>query len=534
MSLLARFVLPGLVILSLLAFGASVFPIPSGDSHAFVPPALLLKAGGGLRNPISELARQLDPTGQARYLQYPPLFPWALSRLMARPTPAAAFLAIAGLNAVNVVLCALLFARAARSGPWAAALALLGTATLLAGEQTGRPEVLATLWVLLAIHVHLALPPERSWLPAGVILGLLGATHPVGALLLGLLAVLAYAVRLPTGRALRVSCGTLAVSLAVFTGILAASPFGLRETLEGMRRHGGAVAARGSQGALVTYWISNPGGTLYALPYLLLLALLAWRIWRRDLAVRSPVLFTVALLPLLGVVWRAGIQIPELSYNVLLFAPAVFAANLHLAVPPRRGGGMAAPGDGPDPGPDRTGLPAQSRPLRPLPHPGSAPRGGARGGPPPPAASPAGGDPVSLGRLGGLRPDDGLPTGRRAPAGRRRGDDPAELHRTHVSPGDPGLSPRGEPVSPAPGDPARAPDGQHRAWLRICRVPPLTPPQPLGRSPVPDYTSPAIPNRVIPNRAAPGLPRGGRRQRAWIGISGKSWSRGAPRSSAPI
>jgi hypothetical protein len=31
------------------------------------------------------------------------------------------------------------------------------------------------------------------------------------------------------------------------------------------------------------------------------------------------------------VVWRAGIQIPELSYNVLLFAPAVFAANLYLA-----------------------------------------------------------------------------------------------------------------------------------------------------------------------------------------------------------
>lgn len=341
MRLPATFILPSLLIVSLLAFGASVFPIPTGDSHAFVPPALLLRAGGELRNPISDLARQLDPTGQARYLQYPPLFPWIVSRLMARPTPAAAFLAIAGINALNVIFCALLFARAARPLPGVTAMALLGIATLLVGEQTGRPEVLATLWVLLAIHVHLAMSPERSWLPVGVILGLLGATHPVGALLLGLLAVLAYAVRLPTGRALRMASGTLAVSLAVFVGILAASPYGLRETLEGLRRHGGAVAARSSQGTLIPYWITNPGGTLYALPYLLLIALLARRAARRELPVRSPALLAAALLPLLAVVWRTGVQIPELSYNVLLFAPAVFAANLRLA-----GGAGGWPGRG--------------------------------------------------------------------------------------------------------------------------------------------------------------------------------------------
>jgi hypothetical protein len=328
-------VLPGLLIASLLAFGATVFPIPSGDSHAFVPPALQLESGGGLRNPISPFTRQLDPTGQARYLQYPPLFPWVLSLLMPRATPRAAYLAIAGLNAVNVVLCALLFARAAasvqRTGWPAAAAALLGIATLLAGQQTGRPEVLATLWVLLAVHAYLLLPVERSWLPGGVILGLLGATHPMGGLLLGLLAVLAYAARLPTWRALRAAGGTLAVSLAVFAGVLAASPFGLRETLEGLRRHGGAIATRGSQGSLLTYWITNPGGTFYAIPYLLLLALLAWRARERGIAIRSRTLFAAALLPLLAVVWRTGVQIPELSYNVLLFAPVVFAANLRLA-----------------------------------------------------------------------------------------------------------------------------------------------------------------------------------------------------------
>lgn len=325
-----RFFLPAVIALSLLAFGAFVFPVPSGDSQAFVPPALTFEAGGGLRNPVSGLARQLDPTGQARYLQYPPVFPLTLSALMASPTPRAAFLAIAGLNTANVLLCSLLFARAGR-GWLAPAVALLGIATLLTGQQTGRPESLATLWVLLAAHVHLALPPERSWLPVGLLIGLLAATQPTAGLLLGLLAALAFAAWLPTGRALAVTAGTLAVSLATFAGLLAAGPFGLVETLEGLRQHGGAVAGRASAGSLVTYWIANPGATFYAVPFLLLAGLLAWKARRGGAAIRSRLLFAVALLPLLAVVWRTGVQVPELSYSALCFAPLVFAGNLRLA-----------------------------------------------------------------------------------------------------------------------------------------------------------------------------------------------------------
>ncbi|HEV2856138.1 MAG TPA: hypothetical protein VHC97_25340 [Thermoanaerobaculia bacterium] len=325
-----QLVLLTLLALSLLAFGASAFPVPSGDSQAFVPPALLFEAGGGLRNPVSPLARELDPTGRARYLQYPPLFPLVLSLLMASPTPRAAFLAIAGLNALNAVLCAPLFARADR-GFLGFAAAVAGLATLLVGQQGGRPEALGMVWVLLAAHTYLALPPERSWLPSGVFVGLLGATQPVGGLLLGLLAALAFAARLPTRRALAAVAGTLAVSLAVFAGVLAAGPFGLLETLEGLRRHGAAVAGRGSGGSLATYWIANPGATFYAVPYLLLAGLLAWRVFRGEMAVRSRALFAAVLVPLLAALWRVGVAVPELSYNALLFAPLVFAGNLRLA-----------------------------------------------------------------------------------------------------------------------------------------------------------------------------------------------------------
>lgn len=321
---------------SFLVFAAHVYPVPTADSYSFLPPALSFEAGRGLRNPMSDLALRLDPTGEARYVQYPPLFQLALALLMTRPTPGAAFLALGALNALNLLLSALLLARTASHLPRAATLGagvgLLGLATGLLGHQMGRPEVLATLWVLLSIHLHLSLPPERSWAAGGVLLGLLGATHPMGGLVLGLLTALSFAARRPTPKALLLAAGTLAVSLSTFALVLALSPFGLRETLAGTLRHAEITLAHRHPGAALTpYWISNPGSTFYALPYLLLVAGLGARAAARRVSVCSPALFIALLLPLLAIAWSTGVRTPELTYNLFLFAPAVFAANLALA-----------------------------------------------------------------------------------------------------------------------------------------------------------------------------------------------------------
>jgi hypothetical protein len=335
--------LAALLAASFLVFAAHVYPVPTADSYSFLPPALSFEAGRGLRNPVSDLALRLDPAGEARYVQYPPLFQLALALLMTRPTPGAAFLALGALNALNLLLSALLLARTAsqfgdrrdrspRAATLAAGVGLLGLATGLLGHQMGRPEVLATLWVLLSLHLHLSLPPERSWAAGGVLLGLLGATHPMGGLVLGLLTALSFAARRPTPRALLLAAGALAASLATFAILLALSPFGLRETLAGTLRHAEiTLAARHAGAALTPYWISNPGSTFYALPYLLLVAGLGARAVARRISVRSPALFTALLLPLLAIAWSTGVRTPELTYNLFLFAPAVFAANLALA-----------------------------------------------------------------------------------------------------------------------------------------------------------------------------------------------------------
>lgn len=339
-----RPLLPGLALLLLIAgiagsflvFGYYVYPVPSGDSQSFLPTALTLDAGLGLRNPVSRFSRDLDPTGQGRYVQYPPLFPWSVALLMPAPTPRAAFLAVALLSVLDLVLAAWLFWRAAgisgrraASAVWAVAAATLGIATLLLGQQNGRPEPLATLWVLLAAHALLTLRPALSWLPCGVLLGLTGATHPMAGVILGLLLATFLSVRLPVSAALQTIGSLLALSLLVFSAVLALSPPGLGETLDGIRRHADlTIVERHSGERLSTYWITHPGATFYALPFLLLLPA-GWqglRAWRS--AVRSPLLCGLCLVVLAVVVWGSSGRSPEHVYNLHLFAPLVFAANL--------------------------------------------------------------------------------------------------------------------------------------------------------------------------------------------------------------
>jgi hypothetical protein len=335
----------GCVGLSFPFFGSRVYPVPTGDSQAFLPPAILFAQGGGLRNPTAALTRSLDPTGQARYLQYPPLFQLVLARLMPRPEPSAAFLVLGLLSAANLLLAALLFGRIAAGAPsprWASSLAVatagMGLTTVLLGQQTGRPEGLATFWLLLTAHTLALGRPRFVWPLCGLLLGLMGATHPMGGVLLGLLLTLIYAALLPPRVAVACLASILGTSLSVFSAVLAAGPFGIRATLEGIRHHAGlTLIGRHSTAGLTPYWLTNPGGTLYALPYLLLVAMAVPFLLARRHEIRSPWLFTAALALLAVVAWTIGVRSPELSYNLLLLAPLVLAANLWLALrSPRR------------------------------------------------------------------------------------------------------------------------------------------------------------------------------------------------------
>jgi hypothetical protein len=196
-----------------LAFGLASFPPPLSDAVFHIPPALSHEAGTGLANPLWDLTATFDTTGQSRFLQYPPLFALTLSALMWEATPRAAFVVIALMDAASLALCGLVFFRLLclqeeRFRWLTAAIAVAGLAgltTRFAYHHDGRPEALGTVFVVAASAVAMRTSTRLLWLALGVFLGLLGATHPVGAILLAGLIGMYFAARCRTSTAIQVT-----------------------------------------------------------------------------------------------------------------------------------------------------------------------------------------------------------------------------------------------------------------------------------------------------------------------------------------
>ncbi len=317
----------------LTAFAFHAYPTPNTDAPSFLVSAINYALGRGLVNPFYPQIAFGDPSGLHRHIYYPPAFPLMVSALMPWPTPRGAFLAVALLRVVSVGLAALLLGRVAERAARAPARDLtLLVALSLCGLATnwlptlGRPEALATLLVLLAALAALTL---EGWALVGVFGALLGGTaaaQPMGAVELALAMVLYLAARRPTRAALLESAATCALGLAVFVGVLALSPYGLRETLAGMARsypHTPWTAPPGRD--WWRPWLLSRRSTFYG-PLLLAsiacgLSLLRER-WAR---LGSQPLFAAAAVLLAACFYHGSLTHKSLrNYNALVLAPLFF------------------------------------------------------------------------------------------------------------------------------------------------------------------------------------------------------------------
>lgn len=224
----------------ILTFGYFVYPLPGYDAVYFVPPAIQFAAGHGLTNPLFSL----DQSGYARWVQYPPLFPLAMGLFMPTATARCAFVTLSAMNCISLFLFTLLVNRSSRrsisSNGTRTRMTLLTLATVVAASthfvgNDGRPETLATLIVLAAAVV--VLWRRGNPLALGILLGLLGATHPVAALLTATLLGMYFAATCSCSaawRALAVTCG---VSALAFTAVLLVSPLPIADVLSGVALH---------------------------------------------------------------------------------------------------------------------------------------------------------------------------------------------------------------------------------------------------------------------------------------------------------
>lgn len=334
----------------LVLFGHSVYPLPLGDAIHYIPPALNVAAGRGLLNEVSDLFF-LDNTGQGRFLYYPPLFQMVLGRLLWEATPQAAFTVIALLNSLTLTLCAFIFYKAATASlapvrfpegrgmkgvgwfPIVFLLAcLIGQATRFTYHDGGRSEILATLLVAASIATVIISPLKFLWAPLGVLLGLTGAAHAVGAVLLGSFIGLFYSARVGAKKGMMYLTALYSLSMAVFAALMSLSPYGPGETMSGIRRHAaGAVVGVGDYGFLKFYFF-EPRFSFYGLLLFAALGAGAHLVlrYRSRLAWPSAFFFFAVLFG--GAAYYFAFRSFNRPYNIFLFSPLFFAVLIYYGI----------------------------------------------------------------------------------------------------------------------------------------------------------------------------------------------------------
>jgi len=310
-----------------------MYPVPDVDAAAFLPQAINLAQGRGLVNPMYDPAVATDPAGRGRQYFYPPLFQVTVAALLPEPTARGAFVAVALLDAATLLLSTLLLLAVGDAGAGATALACLALLGLTGqmGNAAGRPESLAgglaVATTLIALRTKSPGPVPVTLM--GVVLGLMGATHPVGGLMLAIAIAGYLAVRLPARRVAALLLLLVAVALPTFAGVVALSGTDLALLIRGLLKHARVAILPGREEVLWAYLIAGVRAPLLGVLWALA-ALAAADIWRAQRQrVASPWILTGAVVAASAATGYFVLRAPPRYYNLALFSPLAYAVVLY-------------------------------------------------------------------------------------------------------------------------------------------------------------------------------------------------------------
>ncbi|MEM8641477.1 MAG: hypothetical protein AAGG51_22075 [Cyanobacteria bacterium P01_G01_bin.54] len=199
----------------------------------------------------------------------------------------------------------------------------------------GRPELLASLFVLAAIGIFYYVPARWFALLWGINLGLLGSTHPAGAVILLAISLIALPHRFSLKTLLTILLVSSGIALALMTLIMAFSPNGLTDTLIGISRHSQFQSLRKVHNivSLVQHWVFRPEYFFFG--PILIFSLVSFLISNRlnftsDKRLKNIYLMGVSLLILC--LYGFGFRTEPIAYNFALFQPVSLCVLLYLVL----------------------------------------------------------------------------------------------------------------------------------------------------------------------------------------------------------
>lgn len=316
-----------------------MFPIPGGDAEAYIPAAVSYSNGLGLKNIIYPLSYDTDIMNQGRFCLYPPLFPWVVGALMLDSTTKSAFLTLGLFSSISIFLFTFILTFIVKSinvskRYHAAAIAsiMIFSYTGMISPMSGRPELLASIFLLLGVIIFTCVRSLYiSSILLGVLLGLLGATHPAGAIIAAVVFLLGTAYTFSSPKVIQLVLTSFAIALVTTFTIITLSPNGLTDTLAGISLHSKIQLGRTDSGFLLVlkYWILDPKGLFFG-PLILFSFLLfitnSISIYRGN---NTTIYYYVCSLLLLYFFYFFGFRTAPTNYNFILFQPVAYCILLY-------------------------------------------------------------------------------------------------------------------------------------------------------------------------------------------------------------
>lgn len=323
----------------LLIFALQAYPVPAGDSMFFLAPAVQFAKSGDLANPIDPVGwpimNAVDPSGMKRFLFHPPLFQLVLNFLMPEASPQGALIAVSFINIAVVWFTALLLYKGATRktklhwrGVGVIAAALVALAASL--TETGRPEIVGRLWVVLGALVLLYVPKKYNWIPLGILLGLMFATHAAAGVFSIFIVGLALSIALPFREIVVKGSAMLCIAFFTALGGILLGPYGIRETIEGAFAYAMVIMnSIGQEGLrlftlsnLLNYYIFSQAAPFYGLVVLLLFISGVFLCWKYRKRVASPLVAGICAIAIAYSIGKIMYTIGH-TYYITLFAPVI-------------------------------------------------------------------------------------------------------------------------------------------------------------------------------------------------------------------
>jgi dolichol-phosphate mannosyltransferase len=307
------------------------------DAVAFVPHMLRYAQDGELINTYATTARLWDPLGLGRQVGHG-FLPSIVTGVLAR---APAYQSIHYVIAAQMLLGLLIYARllarftTARDARGFAGVALQCLAVVAAGlvliNLEGRPEPFVFLVATIAVWCFISFGPFGRIVIAGFSLSILAVSHPIAALLSGLVFLGYLAADFAGGRSWRAWLAAFVVTLAGLAAWFSLYPY---SPLEWVRGH--LIHAEGSIGFLPPIsplpWLFSLGHGLRGLLFFVSLGAAFIWLWRHRGRIAHPLALFASVAAFLWASWYFAIRQGFSVYNVDWLTPFGLALLIVLSL----------------------------------------------------------------------------------------------------------------------------------------------------------------------------------------------------------